>query len=117
MYFRKVFWWSIVSVLWCDANFADPTDDKYRESVTLSVESKYVPGKHLHAGANGEKFAAFDACNSDDFACLSMASVDKLGLEAIKSLHQKLDDDANGNVDLSESNDVSLSLLSQRRLL
>lgn len=36
-----------------------------------------------------------------------MASIDKLGLEAIKSLHQKLDDDANGNVDLSESNDVS----------
>lgn len=46
-------------------------------------------------------------CSSDDFACLSMASIDKLGLEAIKSLHQKLDDDANGNVDLSESNDVS----------
>lgn len=35
-----------------------------------------------------------------------MASNDRLGLEAIKSLHSQLDDDANGNVDLSESDDV-----------
>ncbi|KAL6438161.1 hypothetical protein ACFW04_004407 [Cataglyphis niger] len=34
-----------------------------------------------------------------------MASHDRLGLEAIKSLHSQLDDDANGNVDLSESDD------------
>lgn len=39
-----------------------------------------------------------------------MVANDKLGLEAIKSLHQKLDDDANGNVDLSESDDVRMSL-------
>lgn len=38
-----------------------------------------------------------------------MASHDRLGLEAIKSLHSQLDDDANGNVDLSESDDVSIS--------
>lgn len=36
-----------------------------------------------------------------------MASSDRLGLEAIKSLHSQLDDDANGNIDLSESDDVS----------
>lgn len=35
-----------------------------------------------------------------------MAAHDRLGLEAIKSLHSQLDDDANGNVDLSESDDV-----------
>ncbi|GAB1863326.1 Stromal interaction molecule-like protein [Camponotus japonicus] len=45
-----------------------------------------------------------DTCN-DDLACLTMASHDRLGLEAIKSLHSQLDDDANGNVDLSESDD------------
>lgn len=39
-----------------------------------------------------------------------MASHDRLGLEAIKSLHSQLDDDANGNVDLSESDDVSTLL-------
>jgi stromal interaction molecule 1 len=46
-----------------------------------------------------------DTCN-DDLACITMASHDRLGLEAIKSLHSQLDDDANGNVDLSESDDV-----------
>lgn len=45
-----------------------------------------------------------DTCN-DDLACLTMASHDRLGLEAIKMLHSQLDDDANGNVDLSESDD------------
>ena len=40
-----------------------------------------------------------------------MASNDRLGLEAIKSLHSQLDDDANGNVDLSESDDVNFSLI------
>lgn len=50
-----------------------------------------------------------DNCN-DDIGCLLMASNDRLGLEAIKALHQQLDDDANGNVDLSESDDVSVSL-------
>lgn len=51
-------------------------------------------------------FPATDTCN-DDLACITMASHDRLGLEAIKSLHSQLDDDANGNVDLSESDDVS----------
>lgn len=32
---------------------------------------------------------------------------DKLGMEAIRTLHQQLDDDENGNIDLSESDDVS----------
>ncbi|KAM0735647.1 Stromal interaction molecule-like protein [Formica fusca] len=45
-----------------------------------------------------------DTCN-DDVACITMASVDRLGLEAIRALHSQLDDDANGNVDLSESDD------------
>lgn len=37
-----------------------------------------------------------------------MASHDRLGLEAIKTLHSQLDDDADGDVDLSESDDVSM---------
>lgn len=36
-----------------------------------------------------------------------MAQSDRLGLEAIKSLHKQLDDDNDGNIDLSESDDVS----------
>ena len=33
---------------------------------------------------------------------------DHLGLEAIRSLHEQLDDDDNGDIDLSESDDVIL---------
>lgn len=40
-----------------------------------------------------------------------MASHDRLGLEAIRSLHSQLDDDANGNVDLSESDDVRIFVI------
>ncbi|CAH2979327.1 unnamed protein product [Chilo suppressalis] len=41
-----------------------------------------------------------EACNNEA-SCLQ----DKAGLEAITQLHRQLDDDANGNVDLSESDD------------
>ena len=51
-----------------------------------------------------------ESCN-DDLACITMASNDRLGLEAIKSLHSQLDDDANGNIDLSESDDVRIHFL------
>lgn len=43
-----------------------------------------------------------------------MASHDRLGLEAIRTLHSQLDDDADGDVDLSESDDVSLSKVVQK---
>lgn len=46
-----------------------------------------------------------DGCDND-MACLIRASEDRQGLDAIRALHQQLDDDANGAVDLSESNDV-----------
>lgn len=46
-----------------------------------------------------------------------MASHDRLGLEAIKSLHSQLDDDANGNVDLSESDDVRIVKSLQEKCL
>lgn len=39
------------------------------------------------------------SCHIDDPHCSEM--------EAIQSLHKKLDDDANGNIDISESTDVS----------
>jgi putative uncharacterized protein (fragment) len=36
---------------------------------------------------------------------------DKTGFEAIRWLHQQLDDDENGNVDISESDEVSVCIL------
>ncbi|XP_035786088.1 stromal interaction molecule homolog isoform X4 [Anopheles albimanus] len=43
------------------------------------------------------------ACTIDDIDCL--AHHDQLGMEAIRSLHRQLDDDDNGDIDLSESDD------------
>lgn len=45
--------------------------------------------------------AASGTCSADDLDC-----VDNEGLEAIRSLHRQLDDDDNGDIDLSESDDV-----------
>lgn len=80
------------------------------------------PNTHIQTGVSSSKTPAFtaslsdglaqvvvhepstDSCN-DDLTCLRMATQDRLGLEAIKLLHSQLDDDANGNIDLSESDD------------
>lgn len=43
----------------------------------------------------------------DELVCLSMVAQDRHGLEAIKTLHKQLDDDADGNVDFSESDEVT----------
>ena len=48
------------------------------------------------------------ACMADDIECINLH--DQVGLEAIRSLHKQLDDDDNGNIDLSESDDVSIRI-------
>lgn len=47
-------------------------------------------------------------CSPEDMECHNYN--DHLGLEAIRSLHEQLDDDDNGDIDLSESDDVCRSL-------
>ncbi|XP_017116362.1 stromal interaction molecule homolog isoform X1 [Drosophila elegans] len=47
--------------------------------------------------------SADGACAADDFDCYNVQ--DRFGMEAIASLHRQLDDDDNGNIDLSESDD------------
>ncbi|XP_062538198.1 stromal interaction molecule homolog isoform X2 [Armigeres subalbatus] len=47
--------------------------------------------------------SADGACSADDLECI--AHHDHLGMEAIRSLHRQLDDDDNGDIDLSESDD------------
>ncbi|XP_012142457.1 stromal interaction molecule isoform X2 [Megachile rotundata] len=54
------------------------------------------------SGSSHSKVTAFSATLTDG---LAQAVAHEAGLEAIKSLHSQLDDDANGNVDLSESDD------------
>ncbi|XP_032777819.2 stromal interaction molecule homolog isoform X3 [Daphnia magna] len=47
-----------------------------------------------------------EPCN-DEYSCLAarLSGTERLNLEAIRTLHGKLDDDANGNIDLSESDE------------
>lgn len=52
--------------------------------------------------------SAHEACNIEDLDCPNYS--DQIGLEAIRSLHRQLDDDDNGDIDLSESDDVCLAL-------
>lgn len=47
--------------------------------------------------------SADGSCSADDLECITHH--DQLGMEAIRSLHRQLDDDDNGDIDLSESDD------------
>ncbi|XP_066999353.2 stromal interaction molecule homolog isoform X2 [Anabrus simplex] len=58
-----------------------------------------------HSQSAGFEAAIGEGCSDADVACLTLASHDRIGLEAIRTLHRQLDDDANGNVDLSESDE------------
>ncbi|GAB0092244.1 Stromal interaction molecule homolog [Sergentomyia squamirostris] len=44
------------------------------------------------------------SCHADDLDCFGTVH-DRLEMEAIRSLHQQLDDDDNGNIDIAESDD------------
>ncbi|CAH1996215.1 unnamed protein product [Acanthoscelides obtectus] len=46
-----------------------------------------------------------DSCSSEDLICLAATHSDRLGLEAIQILHKQIDDDQDGTIDLSESDD------------
>ncbi|XP_030381280.1 stromal interaction molecule homolog isoform X2 [Scaptodrosophila lebanonensis] len=49
--------------------------------------------------------SADGACHAEDLDCYTGNVQDRLGMEAIATLHRQLDDDDNGNIDLSESDD------------
>ncbi|XP_060876926.1 stromal interaction molecule homolog isoform X2 [Metopolophium dirhodum] len=66
-------------------------------------ESNFNPAK-VRVTEPTDSGGVNDSCN-DDIACLTMATQDRLGLDAIRSLHRQLDDDADGAIDLSESDD------------
>lgn len=61
---------------------------------------------YIVLGGSGIGGSADGACLADDIECAEFH--DRLGMEAIKSLHEQLDDDDNGNIDLSESDDVRI---------
>lgn len=44
----------------------------------------------------------------DEYSCLArrLSEMERQALEAIRTLHGQLDDDANGNIDVAESDEV-----------
>lgn len=77
-----------------------PDPDSEFDTIDLNPEDFLflISGTYGSGSADG-------ACSADDLDCI--AHHDHLGMEAIRSLHQQLDDDDNGDIDLSESDDVS----------
>lgn len=75
-------------------------------TLRLAVSCVLVSSVARFAGGTGSGAAPDGACPADDMECLGNVH-DRLGMEAIRSLHQQLDDDDNGNIDLTESDDVS----------
>lgn len=106
---------SLLATYWCNGN---SDIDNFKEFPEVSTpRPTYSSGKDVSRSSSypalGDAVTRApahyeagigDGCN-DDAACLAVASQDRIGLEAIKSLHRQLDDDANGNVDLSESDE------------
>lgn len=58
---------------------------------------------------SGAASAVPEACDAESLDCPSYT--DQVGLEAIRSLHRQLDDDDNGDIDLSESDDVCCCII------
>lgn len=125
MYIRTLIFWLVLNVTWREISSSDliksdqPDSAKTSERTERSTYSKSELGlSHPKTDGNttipfnrlpidGNFFLAFyETCSLEDFACLAMAANDRLGYQAIQSLHQKLDDDANGNIDYTESDDV-----------
>uniref|UniRef100_A0A8D8PS11 Stromal interaction molecule homolog n=1 Tax=Cacopsylla melanoneura TaxID=428564 RepID=A0A8D8PS11_9HEMI len=69
----------------------------------LERKTSNIKLEHVSTLAPPESMSG-ESCH-DDLACLSMASHDRLGLDAIRTLHRQLDDDANGVIELSESDE------------
>ncbi|XP_071056249.1 stromal interaction molecule homolog isoform X2 [Onthophagus taurus] len=100
----KLIFWFVFGVCWFDGNCdqiqhqSNTEPEKPRNNGNMGYSllsrsmSKVVEDSH-------------ESCYVDDFDCLFGASNDKPGLEAIRALHQQLDDDANGDIDLTETGD------------
>ncbi|RZC32881.1 SAM 2 domain containing protein [Asbolus verrucosus] len=100
MHTRGLIFWLILSVYRSDGSTPEQEGNTDRLKSRDNLKSTYSANDLLSTSLSD-----VSTCSIDDFACLAMAANDRLGLEAIKTLHQKLDDDANGNVDLTESDD------------
>ncbi|XP_050551782.1 stromal interaction molecule homolog isoform X3 [Spodoptera frugiperda] len=96
-----VLYWCVFAFHLCKAEDVEKTENRdsgRRQQWGPVVRSGSFMSDSAVAASNEQ--ILFEACHNEP-ACLQ----DKAGLEAITQLHRQLDDDANGNVDLSESDD------------
>ncbi|CAG9571948.1 unnamed protein product [Danaus chrysippus] len=92
-------YWCVFAVHLCKADDGERTEsrDGRRSQWGPTVRSSSFTSE---SASVSNELILLEACNNEP-ACLQ----DHAGLEAITQLHRQLDDDANGNVDLSESDD------------
>ncbi|KAK4886802.1 hypothetical protein RN001_003073 [Aquatica leii] len=112
MYIRKITLWLVFIFYWCKGDGVDVeslqnvrSEANTNQNTKENLKSTYsVLSESISIAVKNENLL-HDTCNSDDNSCFGMDTNDKLGLEAIKALHHQLDDDRNGNVDLTETDD------------
>ncbi|OWR53235.1 stromal interaction molecule 1 precursor, partial [Danaus plexippus plexippus] len=92
-------YWCVFAIHLCKADDGERTEsrDGRRAQWGPTVRSSSFTSE---SASVSNELILLEACNNEP-ACLQ----DHAGLEAITQLHRQLDDDANGNVDLSESDD------------
>ncbi|XP_059061128.1 stromal interaction molecule homolog isoform X3 [Achroia grisella] len=96
-----VFYWCVLALHLCKADDVERTESREggrRQQYGPVARSNSFASDSTVTIANEQ--ILLEACHNDA-SCLQ----DRAGLEAITQLHRQLDDDANGNVDLSESDD------------
>ncbi|XP_061717279.1 stromal interaction molecule homolog isoform X2 [Cydia pomonella] len=96
-----VFYWCVLALHLCKAEDVERTESREgarRPQWGTTVRSGSFVSESAIAASNEQILV--EACHNEP-GCLQ----DRAGLEAITQLHKQLDDDANGNVDLSESDD------------
>ncbi|KAF5274302.1 hypothetical protein FQR65_LT04420 [Abscondita terminalis] len=114
MYIRKITLWLVFIFYWCNGIGegvevgSEPnvkTESDPNGNVKEVLKSTYsVLTKSISKAVKNENLL-LETCSNDDNSCFNLDTNDNLGLEAIKALHRQLDDDRNGNVDLTETDD------------
>ncbi|KAB0799344.1 hypothetical protein PPYR_07224 [Photinus pyralis] len=112
MYIRKLTLWLVFIFYWCNGDSFDVesaqkvgSDGNSNPNVKENLKSTYSVLSQTISKAVLNENLPQETCSSDDLSCFGMDTQDKLGLEAIQALHHQLDDDRNGNVDLTETDD------------
>ncbi|BES90772.1 stromal interaction molecule [Nesidiocoris tenuis] len=85
-------------------NYRDTGSSSSSPSPVDQRQRSFSRGYSVMESVHNQGNKGSDSCY-DDLSCSIVGVHDRHGLEAIKFLHGQLDDDANGAVDLSESDD------------